>query len=100
MGKVLFHIYLLMLEEKGFVRKIQEMSPFISLSRESHEGPSEQVWIYILKIKEVQLRPEQIGVTAAEEAGGGEVGTDSPGTTVSLLPPPAAGPRSLSMMGG
>lgn len=43
MGKVLFHIYLLMLEEKGFVRKFQEMSPFISLSRESHECPSEQV---------------------------------------------------------
>lgn len=53
MGKVLFHIYLpFILEEKGFVRNFQKTSPFISLSRESHEGPSEQVWIYILEIKE------------------------------------------------
>lgn len=79
MGKVLFHIYLpLTLKEKRFVRNFQKTSPFISLSRESHEGPSEQVWIYILEIKGIQLRTNQ-GV-ATEEGGGCDGGTDRPGT--------------------
>ena len=81
MGKVLFHTYLpLMLAEKGFVRNFQKTSPFIHLivQRESHDGPSEQVWSYILEIKGIQLRTNQ-GM-AAEEGGGREGRTDSPGT--------------------
>lgn len=40
MGKVLFRIDLpLMLEEKVFVKRSQNMSLFIALSRKSHECP-------------------------------------------------------------
>lgn len=68
MGKALFHIDLpLMLEEKVFAERFQNMPHFISLSRKSHEDPSEQIWIYILEIKGIQLRPEQVRIIAAEE---------------------------------
>lgn len=72
MDKVLFHIYLpLMLEKKGFVRNFQDC-PLSSRCPDSHEGSSEQVWMYLLEIKGTQLRPEQIGFMAAEERGGSE----------------------------
>lgn len=88
MGKMLFHIYLpFILEEKGFVRNFQKTSPFISLSRESHEGPSEQVWRPKERTREWQQRK---GVDVRTEQ------IDQASYSLSL-PPLAAGSSSLSI---
>lgn len=98
MGKALLHTDLpLTLEEKVFAERFQFHGPFHLIVQKEPRGPSEQVWTYILEIKGIQLRPEQVRILAVEE--GAEVRRAWIVQASWGLSPPAAGPRMMGKSG-